>query len=682
MLRSGFLLLSVTVICISVLAQDDKTAYLAWLDSIERENYIADEIILDDLLIKEELSDEQVVFDRFKKHSLINTDQFMHCLPGVSMMRRGNFANEPMLRGLTSDRYIATVDGMRIFGACTDKMDPVSSYVEPINLKSLDISLGADGNLMGSTTGGGINFNLRKPVFNGNKKITTSFKTNYGSASGSFNQALDVNISHGKIALRLSGVYRKAHNYHDGNGKEVKYSQYLKNNYAGSLRYMPKEGHLLSFDFLGDDAKDVGYPALPMDVAYARAKLFGLTYMLPAIVFVKNAEIKIYHNFIHHAMDDTQRDSVAMHMDMPGETRTSGGYLEGEIFHTSRGSLRVKTDYFRTFASAEMLMYPNNPEQLPMFMLTWPDVHRQAGGVGGNFKFNPTEKSGLNISARVELTNSYITSDFGERQLSIFNESGKKSRLNLLHNYRLSYSMGESIKNQFSIAYGERTPSVSEQFGYFLFNRLDGYDYIGDPDIEKEKNIHLEISQHLGTSRLQASGSMFSYYFRDYIIGVYDPELSAMTIGAMGVKWHQNTESAIMAGTELNSTFMINAKSYVSGNLTYVYGEDFEGDPLPQIPPLKVSVAFDQEVLGFTVHPEFEWSGDQKRVSEKYNERPTGSYYLLSVRFSNEWQAGEGSWKIAAGVDNLMDRAYREHFDIGNILRPGRNFYFQVSGRF
>ena len=54
------------------------------------------------------------------------------------------------------ERTVVTIDGMRIFGACTDKMDPVTSYVEVSNLSEATISSGQQGSCHGNTIGGSI----------------------------------------------------------------------------------------------------------------------------------------------------------------------------------------------------------------------------------------------------------------------------------------------------------------------------------------------------------------------------------------------------------------------------------------------------------------------------------------------------------------------------------------------
>lgn len=660
------------------LAQDGPVQYKAWMDSMQVESYIAWEALLDEMEIKHEEND---VHKHYQKNITDNTDRLLHHLPGMHMMRRGSFANEPLLRGLNSDRYVMTVANMKIFGACTDKMDPVSSYIEPINLQSMDISFGAHNSMTGSGTAGSINFNLKRPVYNNEKPVAASLSTVYNSVSGGFDQAADVSLSYGKFGLRLSGVHRKANNYRDGKGSEVLYSQYEKYNYAASLQYRLTDNQLLVFDFLGDDALNVGYPALPMDVAYARAKMFGLSYIFPKLGFIKDPEIKVYHNFIRHAMDDTQRKDVVMHMDMPGETHTSGGYLKATLIATNKNNLDINLDYYSTFARAEMVMYPNNPAERPMFMLTWPDVRRQSTSVGLDYSNKINDHWAMSAGLRTENGTSYISSEFGEQQLSVFGKSGKEKRKEWLFTSSMGIQWKPTDSQQYAwkIAYSERLPTTSEQFGYYLFNRLDNYDYIGDPDLKKESNLHLEISNQIKTAKLTLNTALFSYFFSNYIMGIYNSDYAAMTIGAAGVKVYENTSNATMVGGEINALYTVASSALLEMGLKYVYGQDFEGKPLPQMPPLKLNVGYSQEVLGMYIIPELEWSAKQHRVSEKFKERATDAYWLLNLSIKKHLASERLHWEFRGGVDNILNKAYREHFDIGDIMRPGRNFVLQVK---
>ena len=67
-------------------------------------------------------------------------------LNNVAMVKRGAYAWEPVVNNMSTERLSTTIDGMKIFYACTDKMDPVTSYVESGNLQRVRLDSGLDGN--------------------------------------------------------------------------------------------------------------------------------------------------------------------------------------------------------------------------------------------------------------------------------------------------------------------------------------------------------------------------------------------------------------------------------------------------------------------------------------------------------------------------------------------------------
>ena len=59
-----------------------------------------------------------------------------------TLLSRANFAQEPVIRGLSGGQIGLVIDGMPVIGACVDKMDPSTSYVEADNLQRLELSKG------------------------------------------------------------------------------------------------------------------------------------------------------------------------------------------------------------------------------------------------------------------------------------------------------------------------------------------------------------------------------------------------------------------------------------------------------------------------------------------------------------------------------------------------------------
>src|SRR3970282_1476308 len=80
---------------------------------------------------------------------LASIDEYLQQSTKVDMIRRGSYAWEPMINSMTTERTLETIDGMRVFGACTDKMDPITSYVEVSNLSEATITSGQVGGCHG-----------------------------------------------------------------------------------------------------------------------------------------------------------------------------------------------------------------------------------------------------------------------------------------------------------------------------------------------------------------------------------------------------------------------------------------------------------------------------------------------------------------------------------------------------
>ena len=89
---------------------------------------------------------------------LATIDEYLQQSGTVEMIKRGGYAWEPNINNMSTERTVITIDGMRIFGACTDKMDPITSYVEVSNLSEAEISSGQNGSCHGPTIGGSIRF--------------------------------------------------------------------------------------------------------------------------------------------------------------------------------------------------------------------------------------------------------------------------------------------------------------------------------------------------------------------------------------------------------------------------------------------------------------------------------------------------------------------------------------------
>ena len=297
---------------------------------IFRQNLVAQEFPSDSL---ENVNLEEVIIisqsgdKQLKKSKVLGSlDNYLEKSTAVNMIKRGAYAWEPMLQGMSSERNVVTLDGMRIYSACTDKMDPVTSYVEITNFSKANIITGNSGSEHGGTIAGSIDLIRRKTGFGKNSwggSVFSGFETvNNQKIIGT-----DLHYSADKFYTNLDFTYRDAENYKAGGNQEILYSQFSKYNLSAIAGIKINDKQSVEASMIYDRATDVGYPALPMDVSLAEAVIGSVQYNFRNLNDnISGWETKLYYNKIKHVMDDSQRPDVPVRMDMPGWSETYGFY--------------------------------------------------------------------------------------------------------------------------------------------------------------------------------------------------------------------------------------------------------------------------------------------------------------------------------------------------------------------
>ena len=620
----------------------------------------------------------------YQSSSLSSTEDILSKIEGVSLIRRGSIGMEPVLRAFSAGQINVVIDGMRFFGACTDKMDPVTIYTEPVNLKSIDIKYAGDGLAMGSSVGGSLNLKLAEPTINAERKITGTIASGYYTAASAVQNIVALNYSANKWALRVSGVYRKAGEYRNGLSQKVDFSQYEKVNANISGKYQLNGKSTLKADVLIDNGWNIGYPALPMDVGYARARVAALTYNHEFNKhLIKNLEAKVYANSIRHAMDDTKRPFVPMHMDMPGWSDTQGAFVQAQLNTKAKHSFSMKLDTYHNRVKADMTMYTAN--NAAMYMLTWPTNHQTLAGLYLQDLVTLDEKNRLDFKIRLDAAVSKVTDNMGIDQFDVLGYDISKPINNILKNVNAGYT--HHFNSEFSIyastGYSERLPSTSERFGFYLFNQMDNHDYLGNPNLKKELAVNTELNFIYSSNNISIKLSGFNSYLQNYITGQTRSNLSVMTIGAAGVRSYNNISSARIIGAESNINYRFANQHFAFNNtLKYIKGRDNLGMPLPLIAPFKSISALRFTHQGLFLQAEYELSSAQNKVSAALGEQKSPAFSVINLRANHIFDLDKHKLEWSVGVENLLDKAYYEHLDWTKILRPGRNIYTMLSLKF
>ena len=612
-----------------------------------------------------------------------SVEEYLQTSEKIGMIKRGNYAWEPSINSMTAERISVTVEGMKIFHACTDRMDPVTSYVETVNLSKVSLGSGFEANPNATNhIGGSLDLHLNKTGFCLDGPDLNAH-TGYESNGNLWIGGADASYANPRFYVNSGLFHRHSGNYTAGGKQEIAFSQFTKNNVFLNLGHILATGKALEGTLIYDRASDVGYPALAMDVATAEGLISSLSCTVenPLPPFYK-WESKIYCNRILHIMDDTKRPDAIMHMDMPGKSRTGGMYstLNGQ-HGRHRYSFNWDACYNRSHA--EMTMYSNVPDQRPMFMLTWPYVATLNTGLFAVDEYRIDDRQSLRLSLKGTFQRDGLQSDFGRKTLQIYYPRMAQHKNRMTGNISARYHIKKNAcQATLCAGYGRRAPSVSEAYGFYLFNTFDAFDYLGNPHLKEESAIETSIS--LGWKKLpfEAKTEVSRFHFSNYITGKPDTGLSSMTPGASGVKVYRNLPHAVILNTSLLLKYWFPDYFSLNARATYARGKANRDDNLPLIAPLRYDASLTFRKEKFFAEAGLEGAARQKHFSPEHGEDGTRAYLIANLSAGYGFKIDGIIFNLKSGIENLFDAYYSTYADWKNIPRKGRNFFVNIGMNF
>ena len=617
-------------------------------------------------------------------HNQNATEDLLDRVPGADFIQRANFAWEPVIRGMNGSQVGLVIDGMKVVGACIDRMDPTSAYVEVENLERLELTKGGFDLNTGSQIGGTVNLMTEKPTFD--EPFYLSTEAGFESASTLRRGRVVGGMARGKTSVRASWSYRIADDFTPGGHDAIKNSGYEKNNAKVDVTRKLNHAHRLTGSFLMDNAWGVGYPVLLMDATLAKARIGSLTHNWEGHgggSALKEIETRIYYNTVNHWMDDYKRDVFdrpvmrGMYMPMYGKTETAG-LISRWGFHFGPSRMNLTADLYQTNSFGDMWMFSTFENIQDMYLLNLGDVRVRHGAVAADWSTPLTERLVGRLNLRWDYSprdvlrpeaRSILEGRWGEGDLARTYSFGNASAT-------LEYALNPITRVRLSLADVARLPSHVENYGHYVYNYVDGFFYTGNPNLKPERSRQMEIGLERWTSRYGLSASVYGNWINDYIVGLADDGLSANEIYRFRV--YRNASSATLVGFELSGVFDLTRGFSVAGTSAYTRGQNHELDePMYLIPPLsaQLSLRFDQP--SYWAEIESRMAMPQNRVATQVsNEDVTDGYFVVNLRGSVSFSEQTA---LRAGIDNLFDTFYHEHLSFGNLPNEGRNVYLSVS---
>jgi iron complex outermembrane receptor protein len=239
------------------------------------------------------------------------------------------------------------------------------------------------------------------------------------------------------------------------------------------------------------------------------------------------------------------------------------------------------------------------------------------------------------------------------------------------------WHLNDTLDLVFSVAHAERAPSVDELFANGPHIATQVFE-VGDANLDKESNLHVEGGARVTLGRFTASTTVFNDNFDDYIFQSYTGELED---GLPLAFWSQQDADFIGAEAELAYDFEPNRhgnwRVFAFGDI--VDAELADNSDVPLQPPARIGMGVDWDHQGLAANAT--WIHAYKHDNTAPFETDTPGYDLLNAELAYTVPgSGEIDWQVYLQGQNLLDEDIRNSTSTLKDVAPqiGRNVILGV----
>ena len=595
--------------------------------------------------------------------------------PGVAMRALGPGPARPVIRGLDGDRVAVLQDGQRV-GDLSSQSGDHGVTLNPSSAKRIEVVRGPATLLYGANAIGGL-VNVitdqipTAPVTRPTGEFTVDLASNAAEAGG----AGDVHFGNGRFAMHLAGGSRRNGDFSTPEG-EVDNSQSRSSVFnVGSSWTSEKRYVGASYGF---DSSEYGVPIVEDGLINLNPQRHAFTFRAGAQDL--GGTIRSYRATVgvrRYEHDELRGDEVGTHFD--NDTEEAELMLSHKPFGRLSGT--VGGSFMNRAFNAvgdEALSPPVDQRGGALFLyeeLTWPHVTFQFGARLDRTTFNPD-------------SDLLPDRDFTEVSGSV----GLLVR---------PAAANDNLVLAVSLARAARNPALEEL--YFFGPHPGNFSFeIGNPSLESERALGLDVSLRARSHRLRGEVTLFTNSMDEFIFRnpltqeefeAREEEFHDRFGGDENEEGHGHSDEfpfiefvgadSRLYGLEAHAD--VNVTSSLVAEMTFdmVRGELVDGDqPLPRIPPFRLIPGLRYQKNALQFGGSVAITGDQNRVFGA--ETPTPGAGVLKLFGSYSFVTAGLTNTITARLDNATDRLYRNHLNYLKDVLPemGRNFKVVYSVQF
>jgi len=601
----------------------------------------------------------------------------LKAVPGFAVIRKGGTDGDPVLRGMAGSRLGVQLDGQCIFGGCGNRMDPPTAYVFPAAYDRITVVKGPQSVLHGPGNSAGVVLFERTY-----RRLAASESSLFGSVTagsfGRFDAVADARTGAPDWQIRAAGTTTRADDYADGAGRDV-HSAYERWSANAALAWTPDARTFVEFSAARSDG-EAAYADRAMDgVKFARdnyALRLRREQLTPLVAAV---ELRGFHNYVDHVMDNYSLRPFAASMMMPNpsvsnpDRETRGGTAQIELTPTDAARLTLGAD---AQVNTHTLRSTMNETTMPYeAKARVRDARFEQRGVFGEAAV--TLAPGRRAYAGARLDRWEATDSRDAVALSMMStapnpSAGRVRTSDLASGFaRYEHDLDTSADTTTLFAGLGRTQRYPDYWEAIKNESTASVSAFGTrPETTTQLDIGL-LGKH---GAFEWNVSLFAADITDFILvqsGYAKPS------GMMGTRSAVVTRNidATTRGGEAGLAWRFAADWKLDASLAYVRGEnDTDARPLAQLPPLESRLALAYTRPTWSAGALVRAVARQDRVALNQGNivgqdlGATAGFAVFSLH---------GSWKptahtrVSAGVDNLFDRTYAEHLSKSGAMVSG-----------
>jgi iron complex outermembrane receptor protein len=668
------------------------------------ENLLLEEI---EVKAKKQTGVESLEIREVRETDAKDTGEAIEVLDGIAKLRKGGIANDVVLRGFQRDNINVLVDGVRIYGACPNRMDPSSFHLDFAEVDRIEVLKGPfDIRNQGSMAGlVDIKTKEAKPGPHGELNL------NYGSFN-SLNSSATASYGAGRFDILIGGAYKYSKPYEDGDGSRFTevYPAASSNRYKNSekdgaayniktgwtkIGFSPVENQRLELSYTQQRADDVLYPYLLMDADYDDTDRINAVYKIDKIGDTfKALRIQAYWNQVKHDMTDEKRcssttDPIMCSTGLPraysmktyAETETSGGKIEGQFGFA--GETNIGIDYYlRNWDNTTTMAMKSGMMYMYSDQASVPDVDTENIGAYVEQKNRLTDKLDLTAGLRLDSTETEAGIDRTSfYDLYYTNSMTGDTDTYPSGNIQFNYQFTESLSTFLGFGHAVRVPDPAER--YFALQKMGTMikpDWVGNPKLKPTENNEVDLGMKYSVGTALMKLNLFYSDLNDFIV------VRDIFNGTRYAKTYSNID-AVMYGGEASASVAIPSDLYLTAGISYTRGKNVTEDTnLPEIPPLKGRVGLRYDNNTYFGEIEGLFAASQTKVDTVLQEEETSGWGIANLKAGYTYKG----LKFFAGVRNIFDETYDEHLSYSRdpfasgvkINEPGRTFYATLQYTF